>query len=159
MTVRFRSTLPSPSGERGSSAAWETQLVRGGRIRQHDRSAAFCSGTQTATVIKSSTRTAMNTSTKTEMLAATTVSDPRRAAVRARDPLADGKFFYLVKTTGLCCRPTCAARRARPEDVGFYPTRAAPGRAGLRPCKRCYEKSVRAVAQACAGNAPAVAIP
>ena len=66
----------------------------------------------------------MNMSTKTEMLAATTVSDPRWAAVVARDPEADGKFFYSVKTTGVYCRPSCAARTARPENVEFHMTAA-----------------------------------
>jgi AraC family transcriptional regulator, regulatory protein of adaptative response / methylated-DNA-[protein]-cysteine methyltransferase len=75
--------------------------------------------------------------TKTEMLAAATVSDPRWAAVVARDPEADGKFFYSVKTTGGYCRPSCAARTARPENVGFHTTAADAERAGFRPCKRC----------------------
>lgn len=75
--------------------------------------------------------------TKTEMLAAETVSDPRWAAVIGRDPEADGKFFYSVKTTGVYCRPSCAARTARPENVGFHPTAADAERAGFRPCKRC----------------------
>ncbi|MGH6623222.1 MAG: Ada metal-binding domain-containing protein [Burkholderiaceae bacterium] len=39
--------------------------------------------------------------TKSELLAATTVSDPRWAAVVTRDPAADGRFFYSVKTTGV----------------------------------------------------------
>ena len=75
--------------------------------------------------------------TKTEMLAAATVSDPRWAAVVARDPEADGKFFYSVKTTGVYCRPSCAVRIARPENVGFHPNAADAERAGFRPCKRC----------------------
>ena len=79
----------------------------------------------------------MNMSTKTEMLAAATVSDPRWAAVVARDPKADGKFFYSVRTTGVYCRPSCAARMARPENVEFHLTAADAERAGFRPCKRC----------------------
>jgi len=79
----------------------------------------------------------MNMSTKTELLAAAIVSDPRWAAVVARDPKADGKFFYSVKTTGVYCRPSCAARTARPENVGFHLTAADAERAGFRPCKRC----------------------
>jgi len=75
--------------------------------------------------------------TKTEMLAAATVSDPRWTAVVARDPEADGKFFYSVETTGVYCRPSCAARTARPENVGFHPNAADAERAGFRPCKRC----------------------
>ena len=71
------------------------------------------------------------------MLATATVSDPRWAAVVARDPKADGKFFYSVKTTGVYCRPSCAARTARPENVAFHLTAADAEQAGFRPCKRC----------------------
>lgn len=76
-------------------------------------------------------------STKTEMLAAATISDPRWTAVLARDPSADGKFFYSVVTTGVYCRPSCAARTARPENVAFHDSAAAAEQAGFRPCKRC----------------------
>lgn len=79
----------------------------------------------------------MNMSTNTETRAAATVSDPRWVAVVARDPEADGKFFYSVKTTGVYCRPSCAARPARPENVAFHLTAADAERAGFRPCKRC----------------------
>jgi AraC family transcriptional regulator of adaptative response/methylated-DNA-[protein]-cysteine methyltransferase len=64
-------------------------------------------------------------------------TDPRWAALRARDPRADGTFYYAVKTTGVYCRPSCAARPARPENVSFHPTRADAERAGFRPCRRC----------------------
>jgi len=79
----------------------------------------------------------MNMATKIELQAAATVDDPRWAAVVARDPTADGKFFYSVKTTGVYCRPSCAARAARPENVEFHLTAADAERAGFRPCKRC----------------------
>src|SRR5512134_46658 len=79
----------------------------------------------------------MNMTTKAELLAAATVSDPRWAAIVARDPAADGIFFYSVKTTGVYCRPSCAARAARPENVEFHATAADAERAGFRPCKRC----------------------
>jgi AraC family transcriptional regulator, regulatory protein of adaptative response / methylated-DNA-[protein]-cysteine methyltransferase len=42
-----------------------------------------------------------------------------------------------VKTTGVYCRPSCAARPARPENVSFHATAADAERAGYRPCKRC----------------------
>lgn len=74
---------------------------------------------------------------KTTIRAAATAGDPRWAAVRARDPAADGQFFYSVKTTGVYCRPSCASRTARPENVAFHATAAAAERAGFRPCKRC----------------------
>lgn len=79
----------------------------------------------------------MNMNTKAETLAAATVSDPRWAAVVARDTAADGEFFYSVKTTGVYCRPSCAARAARPENLEFHLTAADAERAGFRPCKRC----------------------
>ncbi|HEX6245422.1 MAG TPA: Ada metal-binding domain-containing protein, partial [Polyangiales bacterium] len=70
-------------------------------------------------------------------IASSVVGDPRWALVRARDARADGSFFYSVRTTGVYCRPSCASRPARPENVAFHPTRAAAERAGFRPCKRC----------------------
>lgn len=66
-----------------------------------------------------------------------TLADPRWAAVTARDRAADGTFFYSVRTTGVYCRPSCAARLANPENVRFHATRADAERAGFRPCKRC----------------------
>ena len=79
----------------------------------------------------------MNNTTRTATLAAATVNDPRWAAVVARDPHADGSFVYSVRTTGVYCRPSCAARPARPENVAFHATAEAAARAGFRPCKRC----------------------
>jgi AraC family transcriptional regulator of adaptative response/methylated-DNA-[protein]-cysteine methyltransferase len=67
----------------------------------------------------------------------TTERDPRWASVTARDRAADGTFFYSVSTTGVYCRPSCAARLARPENVRFHATCADAERAGFRPCKRC----------------------
>lgn len=63
--------------------------------------------------------------------------DPRWAAVVARDRTADGTFFYSVRTTGVYCRPSCAARLARPANVRFHATAAEAERAGFRPCRRC----------------------
>jgi AraC family transcriptional regulator, regulatory protein of adaptative response / methylated-DNA-[protein]-cysteine methyltransferase len=75
------------------------------------------------------------------------VKDPRWAAVVARDPHADGKFFYSVKTTGVYCRPSCASRLARRENVAFHATSAAAERAGFRPCKRCKPDQAPLAAQ------------
>jgi AraC family transcriptional regulator of adaptative response/methylated-DNA-[protein]-cysteine methyltransferase len=63
--------------------------------------------------------------------------DPRWASVAARDRSADGTFYYSVRTTGVYCRPSCAARLANPRNVQFHPTTADAERAGFRPCKRC----------------------
>ena len=98
----------------------------------------------------------MNMTSKTELLAAAIVSDPRWAAVLARDPAADGRFFYSVRTTGVYCRPSCAARIPRPENVRFHLTAADAERAGFRPCRRCTpdqpalaEQHAALVAQLC----------
>ncbi|WP_426699609.1 bifunctional DNA-binding transcriptional regulator/O6-methylguanine-DNA methyltransferase Ada [Rhodanobacter sp. Col0626] len=79
----------------------------------------------------------MKTTEKIAALAATTLNDPRWVAVQAHDARADGTFFYSVRTTGVYCRPSCASRPARPENVAFHLTAAAAERAGFRPCKRC----------------------
>ena len=83
-------------------------------------------------------------------------NDDRWAAVRRRDRNADGKFYYSVRTTGVYCRPSCAARQARRENVQFHASGAAAERAGFRPCKRCRpnepalaEQRAAAVAKAC----------
>jgi AraC family transcriptional regulator of adaptative response/methylated-DNA-[protein]-cysteine methyltransferase len=69
--------------------------------------------------------------------AAKTLADSRWPRVLARDASVDGQFWYSVKTTGVYCRPSCAARPARPENVDFHPTIADAEAAGFRPCKRC----------------------
>jgi len=93
---------------------------------------------------------------RTESLAAATVTDSRWAAVATRDAQADGAFFYSVKTTGVYCRPSCAARPARPENVAFHASVADAERAGFRPCKRCRpneaslaERNAATVAELC----------
>jgi AraC family transcriptional regulator, regulatory protein of adaptative response / methylated-DNA-[protein]-cysteine methyltransferase len=79
----------------------------------------------------------MNKTAAAAIAAAAIERDPRWAQVVARDPGADGRFWYSVRTTGVYCRPSCAARRARPENVQFHATREDAERAGFRPCKRC----------------------
>ncbi len=92
--------------------------------------------------------------------------DPRWDAVAARDRSFDGKFYYSVKTTGVYCRPSCAARLAKPENVRFHATREDAERAGFRPCKRCkpdrpalLEQHAAKVAQICRRIATADEIP
>lgn len=79
----------------------------------------------------------MNISERNIQRAAATLADPRWAAILARSPEADGTFYYSVKTTGVYCRPSCAARQARPENVSFHASCEAAEKAGFRPCKRC----------------------
>jgi AraC family transcriptional regulator, regulatory protein of adaptative response / methylated-DNA-[protein]-cysteine methyltransferase len=79
----------------------------------------------------------MSMSAKKMDRAAETANDPRWASVMARDAAADGTFVYAVTTTGVYCRPSCGARRARPENVRFHSTGTEAAAAGFRPCKRC----------------------
>jgi AraC family transcriptional regulator of adaptative response/methylated-DNA-[protein]-cysteine methyltransferase len=72
-----------------------------------------------------------------EKLVSATKNDPRWQAVVDRDRAADGTFYYSVRTTGVYCRPSCAARMPRPENVQFYRTIEDAERAGFRACKRC----------------------
>jgi len=93
---------------------------------------------------------------KDKGLAPVSSDDDRWAAVVRRDRRADGVFYYSVSTTGVYCRPGCAARRARREHVRFHATCEEAERAGFRPCKRCRpkepglgEQRAAAVAKAC----------
>jgi AraC family transcriptional regulator of adaptative response/methylated-DNA-[protein]-cysteine methyltransferase len=98
----------------------------------------------------------MSLSAKNAQLVTLPNNDSRWESLLARDPAADGKFYYSVKTTGVYCRPSCAARPARPENVQFHATCEAAERAGFRPCKRCkpdepslLERHAKKVADIC----------
>src|SRR5277367_5964405 len=93
---------------------------------------------------------------KAELDATFASADARWAAIRSRDPAADGHFVYSVATTGVYCRPSCAARPARPENVQFHLTCGDAEKAGFRPCKRCKpnqagiaEQTAKQIAKAC----------
>jgi len=66
------------------------------------------------------------------------------AAVETRDRQMDGVFFYAVISTGVYCRPWCASRRPRRENVIFFQRREAAERAGFRACLRCKPERERA---------------
>ena len=59
-----------------------------------------------------------------------------RALIR-RDPGYEGVFFTGVKTTGIFCRPTCRAKKPKPENVEFFPTITEALHGGYRPCRLC----------------------
>lgn len=61
----------------------------------------------------------------------------RWEAVLARERMCDGTFVYAVRTTGVFCRPSCPARRPRPENVEFFDSPALAVLAGYRSCRRC----------------------
>jgi AraC family transcriptional regulator of adaptative response/methylated-DNA-[protein]-cysteine methyltransferase len=91
--------------------------------------------------------------------------EARWAAVQQRDRNADGAFYYSVATTGVYCRPSCAARLALRKNVAFHDSCADAERAGFRPCKRCKPNQVvdaghaGAIADACRSIAEAEEMP
>ncbi len=58
-------------------------------------------------------------------------------AFYARDQAAEGIFLVGVHTTGIFCRPTCGARKPKPENISFYADASAALHDGFRPCKLC----------------------
>jgi AraC family transcriptional regulator of adaptative response/methylated-DNA-[protein]-cysteine methyltransferase len=90
-------------------------------------------------------------------------------ATRRRDATYDGAFVFAVKTTGVYCRPSCASRPAKSENVLFFRAPEAAEGAGFRACKRCRpdraaegDRHVEIVRRACetiasAEEAPSVA--
>lgn len=75
-------------------------------------------------------------------LPSTIDSDAAWAAVLGRDRSADGRFVTGVLTTGIYCRPSCAARHPKRENVRFFATGAEAAAAGLRACLRCRPDEV-----------------
>jgi AraC family transcriptional regulator, regulatory protein of adaptative response / methylated-DNA-[protein]-cysteine methyltransferase len=98
----------------------------------------------------------MNQHSNIEERARATKNDPRWMSIVNRDASGDGKFYYSVKTTGVYCRPSCAARLARPENVQYHLTCEDAEKAGFRPCKRCKpdqpaatKQNARRIAKVC----------
>ena len=97
----------------------------------------------------------------TEMRQADTARAPARdeerwQAVKRRDLAFDGTFLFAVRTTGIYCRPSCASRAAKRENVSFFSTAAQAEKAGYRACKRCRpdqlgapDPQMQAVKRAC----------
>jgi len=72
-------------------------------------------------------------------------------AFEQRDAGQDGAFVVAVRTTGIYCRPSCPARRPKPENVLFFDLNREAEAAGFRPCKRCRPNEIStAQAQAAA---------
>jgi len=63
-------------------------------------------------------------------------------AVLARDKGQDGRFVTGVLTTGIYCRPSCAARHPKRGNVRFFASGAEARSEGLRPCLRCKPDEV-----------------
>lgn len=83
------------------------------------------------------------------------------AAVLRRDRAFDGRFVTGVLTTGIYCRPSCAARHPARQNVRFFAEPGAAEAAGLRACLRCRpgdlardEAAMRTAIDLLSGEAP-----
>ena len=72
----------------------------------------------------------------------------RWRAVQARDPRADGLFYYAV--TGIYCRPICPSCRPRRDHFRFFAQPHAARAQGYRACKRCHPERAATWREACA---------
>ncbi|MBU3076558.1 bifunctional DNA-binding transcriptional regulator/O6-methylguanine-DNA methyltransferase Ada [Sphingomonas quercus] len=68
----------------------------------------------------------------------------RWQAVLRRDRAWDGQFVTGVMTTGIYCRPSCAARHPKRQNVRFFVGGGQARQAGLRPCLRCRPDDIAA---------------
>jgi AraC family transcriptional regulator of adaptative response/methylated-DNA-[protein]-cysteine methyltransferase len=58
-------------------------------------------------------------------------------AIKRRDYHYDETFVFGVRSTGVYCRPSCAARTPRRDQVVFFLSSQLAEDAGFRACKRC----------------------
>ena len=70
------------------------------------------------------------------MMLLPTPAEMYRALVE-RDRSFEGLFFACVRTTGIFCRPTCSARKPKPENVEYASTIQEALHRGYRPCRIC----------------------
>ena len=64
-------------------------------------------------------------------------------AMLAGDADYDGIFVFAVRTTGIVCRPSCHARKPRPDHVEFFRDGREAMFAGYRACRRCWPMGAR----------------
>src|SRR6478672_11192000 len=72
-------------------------------------------------------------------------SDVLWQAVTDRDARFNGAFVFAVRTTGIFCKPSCAAKPAKRENVVFFDAAGAAREAGFRACLRCKPEKEKAV--------------
>src|SRR5918994_4253105 len=65
------------------------------------------------------------------------VTQMYRALVE-RDQAFEGLFFACVRTTGIFCRPTCPAKKPKPENVEYAASIQEAIHRGYRPCQVCH---------------------
>jgi AraC family transcriptional regulator of adaptative response/methylated-DNA-[protein]-cysteine methyltransferase len=58
-------------------------------------------------------------------------------ALLRKDSSFEGIFYVGVKTTGIFCRPTCPAKKPKPENVEYFASSKEALYGGYRPCYKC----------------------
>src|SRR2546425_8893764 len=66
-------------------------------------------------------------------------------AVLSRDNSYDGAFVFGVRSTGIYCRPSCQAKRAKRENIVFFVGPDKAEELGFRPCRRCNPRDARSL--------------
>ncbi|MDE0333288.1 MAG: bifunctional DNA-binding transcriptional regulator/O6-methylguanine-DNA methyltransferase Ada [Nitrospinae bacterium] len=65
------------------------------------------------------------------------IINARWEAILNRDEKSDGRFVYAVRSTGIYCRPSCASRKPRKNNVLIFEFPEMAESRGFRPCLRC----------------------
>jgi AraC family transcriptional regulator of adaptative response/methylated-DNA-[protein]-cysteine methyltransferase len=68
-------------------------------------------------------------------------------AVRQNDARFNGAFVYAVNSTGIYCKPSCASRLPKRENVSFFDSIETAENRGYRACRRCRPQSATLDAQ------------
>ncbi len=128
----------SPHGKSAETIKWFGRKIR--IVRFAGSPYAFLTMTTNA-ILTEESLTPMPVRQPEPATDAETADDPRWSAVVARDAARDGEFVFAVSSTGVYCRPSCAARRPRRENVQFFLRPEQAEQAGYRACLRCRPKS------------------
>jgi len=62
-------------------------------------------------------------------------------AVQTNDARFNGAFVYGVNSTGIYCKPSCASRLPKRENVSFFDSLEMAEKQGFRACLRCRPQS------------------
>jgi AraC family transcriptional regulator of adaptative response/methylated-DNA-[protein]-cysteine methyltransferase len=65
-------------------------------------------------------------------------------AVRNNDTRFNGAFVYAVDSTRIYCKPSCASKLPKRENVKFFDSSLAAEKQGFRACLRCRPQSEKA---------------
>jgi len=82
---------------------------------------------------------------RTELLSRESVAEWRWEIVNTKNRAFDGAFFFGVSSTGIYCKPSCASRRPKRENVSFFLTFEQAENAGFRSCRRCHPKESNSI--------------